>query len=108
MRAEAWHTLRLAWRLLGDRRVPWFLKLLIPGLALVYMLLPIDVAPDLLPLLGQLDDLAVIFLAAYFLITMSPPAVVEEHEADLRRPADPSERSAPSEYIDAEYRLIEE
>jgi uncharacterized membrane protein YkvA (DUF1232 family) len=106
---EAWRTLRLAWRLLRDHRVSPFIKLLIPGLALVYVLFPIDVAPDLLPLLGQLDDLAILILAARLLIELSPPAVVAEHEFDLHESASrqPTE-SSPDEVVEADYRIIDE
>ncbi len=106
---EAWRTLRLAWRLLRDHRVSPFIKLLIPGLALVYALFPIDIAPDLLPLLGQLDDLAILILAARLLIELSPPAVVAEHEFDLYESSGrQAGESSPGEVVDASYRVIEE
>jgi uncharacterized membrane protein YkvA (DUF1232 family) len=45
-------------RYLFDRRVPLLRKVLILG-ALIYLISPIDVIPDLLPVLGWLDDAAV-------------------------------------------------
>ncbi|PUB33561.1 uncharacterized membrane protein YkvA (DUF1232 family) [Elizabethkingia sp. YR214] len=36
---------------------------LLPGLALVYAISPIDVLPDWIPVIGQMDDLAVLALA---------------------------------------------
>jgi len=42
-------------RLLADRRVPRRHKVLLGGL-LVYLVSPIDLVPDLVPVAGQLDD----------------------------------------------------
>mgnify|MGYP001033642043 CR=1 FL=1 len=104
-----WHTLRLAWRLLRDHRVSPFVKLLAPGLALIYLLLPVDVAPDLFPALGQLDDLAILFLAARLLIELSPPGIVAEYEADLAgRDHTPSNSPPPEEVVETTYRVIDE
>ena len=47
---------KLVGGLMGDRRVPFFEKLLVVGL-LGYVLFPLDLVPDLIPLAGQLDDL---------------------------------------------------
>jgi uncharacterized membrane protein YkvA (DUF1232 family) len=44
---------------LFDKRTPWFAKLL-SGLVLLYLLSPIDFVPDFLPVLGWLDDLAIV------------------------------------------------
>ncbi len=107
--SAAWHTLRLAWRLLRDRRVSPFAKLLAPGLALAYLLFPIDVAPDLFPLLGQLDDLAILLIAARLLVELSPPSVVAEYEADLYGSGQAQSGSPPpGEVVETTYRVIDE
>lgn len=69
---------RLAWRLFKDRRVPWGLKL-IPPAALIYILFPIDILPDLGLGLGQLDDVAIILLSLKLFIELAPAEVVREH-----------------------------
>jgi uncharacterized membrane protein YkvA (DUF1232 family) len=69
---------RLAWRLFKDRRVPWVLKL-IPPAALIYVLSPIDILPDLSLGLGQLDDIAIVLLSLKLFIELAPPEVVREH-----------------------------
>jgi uncharacterized membrane protein YkvA (DUF1232 family) len=71
-------TLRLVWRLLNDSRVPALPKLIIPA-ALVYLLSPVDLIPDLILGLGQLDDLGVLALAVAMFIELCPRDVVEEH-----------------------------
>jgi uncharacterized membrane protein YkvA (DUF1232 family) len=77
---------RLVWRLLGDRRVPLWLKGL-PLVTLLYVLSPIDAIPEvLLPVLGPLialDDLGAILLGLNFFIMLSPPDVVADHERRL-------------------------
>jgi uncharacterized membrane protein YkvA (DUF1232 family) len=69
---------RLAWRLFWDRRVPLWTKL-IPPVALGYVLFPLDIIPDVVPGLGQLDDVAVLLIGVKLFIELSPPDVVHEH-----------------------------
>jgi len=71
-------TLQLVWRLLNDTRVSLFPKLIIPA-AILYVLSPIDLIPDVILGLGQLDDLGVAALAIALFIEFSPRAVVAEH-----------------------------
>ena len=52
--------------LLGDRRVPWYVKA-IPFFLGIYLISPIDIIPDFIPVVGFLDD-ALITLFAFFLI----------------------------------------
>jgi uncharacterized membrane protein YkvA (DUF1232 family) len=69
---------RLAWRLFWDQRVPLWTKL-IPPVALGYVLFPLDIIPDVVPGLGQLDDVAVLLIGVKLFIELSPPDVVHEH-----------------------------
>lgn len=75
-------SLRLAWRLLQDPMVPVWLKM-IPIGALVYVLLPGDLVPDVLLGLGQLDDLGVLLLSIRLLLSLCPREVLERHQAQL-------------------------
>lgn len=70
--------LKLFWRLLKDRRVPLPPKLLVI-LALAYVFTPIDLLPDFLAGLGQIDDLVVIFLGLQAFVRLCPQEVVREH-----------------------------
>lgn len=75
-------TARLYARLFGDRRVSAFAKaFLVAGS--VYALTPMDFLNDLIPLIGQLDDLALFALACRTFMGLCPGAVVEEHAAAL-------------------------
>jgi uncharacterized membrane protein YkvA (DUF1232 family) len=69
---------KLAYNLIMDPRVHPVTKL-IPLAALGYLVLPIDIAPDVVPLLGQLDDAAVLMFGMRMFFEFAPPAVVEEH-----------------------------
>lgn len=73
---------RLAWRLFLDQRVPGILKL-IPPAALMYTLFPVDFVPDLVPGLGQLDDLGIILLSIKLFIQLAPPAIVQQHLSEI-------------------------
>jgi uncharacterized membrane protein YkvA (DUF1232 family) len=74
---------RLILRLLGDRRVSPWLKI-IPVVGLLYLISPLDLIPDIaLPVIGELDDAAVLWLTNYLFLELCPPAVVQEHIAAL-------------------------
>ena len=69
---------RLLARLLRDPRVSRWDRLLF-GATFVYLLTPVDVVPDWLPVLGQLDDLVLVGLALYRLLHRTPEEVLLEH-----------------------------
>jgi len=99
---------QLVWRLLKDPRVPLPIKLIIPGVVGVYVLSPIDFMPDVLPLIGQIDDIAVLFGGVMLFIQMCPPDVVDEHRAALAGEVKaPQTGGHAGETVDAEYRVIE-
>jgi uncharacterized membrane protein YkvA (DUF1232 family) len=68
-----------------DPRVPWFAKALALAAA-AYALSPIDLIPDFIPVLGQLDDLILLPLAVLLIARLLPPALLRElrDEADRR------------------------
>jgi len=74
--------IRLAWRLLRDPRVPLWMKA-IPAGAVIYVLLPIDLIPDILLGLGQLDDIALLIGGVRLFTSLAPHEVVEEHLAEI-------------------------
>ena len=75
--------IKLILRLMGDRRVNFLLKLL-PVASLVYLFMPLDLISGItLPVIGALDDAAVIWLGAYLFLELAPPQVVQEHMKQL-------------------------
>ncbi len=75
---DAARQVSLAWRLFLDQRVPLWSKV-IPPAALAYVFFPLDIIPDVMVGLGQLDDIAVVLLGLKLFIDLSPPDVVREH-----------------------------
>ena len=69
---------QLVWRLLQDDRVSTVLKVAIPLAVAIYFISPLDLIPDFIPVLGQLDDIGVILLGMTLLINMAPRDVVNE------------------------------
>jgi uncharacterized membrane protein YkvA (DUF1232 family) len=98
---------RLTWRLLTDPRVPLSLKVLIPALAALYTFSPIDIIPDFLLGLGQLDDLGIILAALALFARLAPKAVVEEHRAAMagRAPASGRGTVGADDAIEADYSI---
>lgn len=77
--------IKLILRLMGDRRVNFLLKLLPVG-ALIYLVSPIDILPGaVLPVIGALDDAAVLWIGANLFVTLCPDDVVQEHMNALRK-----------------------
>ena len=64
--------------LLGDPRVPVGSKVLLGG-ALVWLLSPIDLVPEFIPVLGPLDDVIVVGLVLRHLVRRAGPEVVQDH-----------------------------
>ena len=69
---------RLAWRLLWDPRVPGWTKL-VPFLALIYIISPVDFLPDWFLGLGQLDDLGVLLVGVRLFTALVPEDIVLQH-----------------------------
>ena len=70
--------LLLCARLMVDPRVPAKERLLVAG-AIVYVFVPLDFIPDMLPFVGQVDDAYLVSLTLLRLMTVTDPRVVREH-----------------------------
>ena len=56
------------------RRARWFL-----WAAIGYTLLPFDLIPDFIPVLGHLDDVVIVPILIFLAIKSMPPELYEEH-----------------------------
>lgn len=65
-------------RLMVDKRVPLTERALFAA-AVIYAIIPLDFIPDMIPFVGQIDDLFLISLTLLRLIDRSDDAVVREH-----------------------------
>jgi len=70
--------LKLLGGLLTDRRVQQLDKLLV-GAAVVYILMPLDLIPDFIPFLGEVDDVFLLVTAIQRLISNAGKRVVMEY-----------------------------
>lgn len=89
-----WKRLSVLWTVIrGDAKVLWYalrhpqspgwLRLGVAGMAL-YLLSPVDLIPDVLPIIGVVDDLVIIPLAMSWLIRMLPASVREAAQHSAR------------------------
>jgi uncharacterized membrane protein YkvA (DUF1232 family) len=65
-------------RLLTDPRVPRTEKALVAG-AIIYALIPLDLIPDMIPFVGQVDDAYLIAITLLRLTDRTDPSVLREH-----------------------------
>ncbi len=63
-----------------DPRVPWYAKALALAAA-AYAFSPIDLIPDFIPVIGQLDDILVVALGIALVVRLIPPEIMAEHRA---------------------------
>ena len=54
------------------------------GLAIGYLLLPFDLIPDFIPILGQLDDMVIIPLFIYVALKLTPTSIIENCQQQLK------------------------
>ncbi len=73
---------RLLLALVRDDRVPASRKAVL-GLAAAYLALPVDLIPEAVPVIGALDDLAVVILALDVFLETVPPQLLEEKLVEL-------------------------
>lgn len=57
-------------------QTPWLAKAFL-GLAIGYLLLPFDLIPDFIPVLGQLDDVVIIPVLVYIALFFIPKEVIQ-------------------------------
>ena len=91
-------------RLMFDKRVPWKLKLL-PILADGYAILPWDFLPDLIPIIGWIDDIAILVVATLIFLGLgsSSAAFSSNHKPGEERVNKPK-----GEVVDGVYRVIDD
>lgn len=57
-------------------QTPWVAKLFL-GLAVAYLLLPFDLIPDFIPVIGQLDDVVIIPVLLYLALIFIPQSIIQ-------------------------------
>lgn len=69
---------RLCRRLLADGSLPRAVRLWV-GFLVAYLLSPIDLIPDVVPLIGYADDVLVVVLVLRSIVKRAGPVAIERH-----------------------------
>jgi len=98
---KIWLEVKLVFRLMKDKRVNPFAKLL-PLAAFIYW-----IVPDLVP--GPIDDALVMWFGFYLFIELCPPDVVAEHRRALLSVIpgewhDPTKKNSDPQVVEGEFR----
>jgi uncharacterized membrane protein YkvA (DUF1232 family) len=97
---------RLAFRLIREPRVALLTKAL-PFVAALYVVSPLDFVPDVVPLLGQLDDLGIVLIALEGFLRLCPAEIVAFHRAAIAQSRRYTPMSPTDSFIDVEWRREE-
>ena len=97
--------LSISWRLLLDPAVPGLLKLLLPVLALIYWVSPLDLIPGM-----PFDDIAILLLAARLFVSLAPRDSVNRAYAGGRQPNTPTYQPEEDDgdIIDTTWRIVDD
>jgi uncharacterized membrane protein YkvA (DUF1232 family) len=105
--AEIFERGKLVWRLMNDQRVPTWIRIGIPAIVALYFISPVDLIPDFILGLGQLDDIGVILLGMSIFIRLAPSVVVEEHKRALGMDVESAQGGEPTRKVHRESAPIE-
>ena len=94
-------------RLFFDKDVSWKSRFILI-LTIIYVILPFDIIHDILPVIGQVDDLAAILIGmALFLISIPWP-LINKHLKRTRTDQNRENHSPPpGKIIEGEFRHVE-
>ncbi len=91
----------------GDPRTPWTAKTLL-WLAIGYTMMPFDVIPDFIPVIGHLDDLVIVPVLVIVALRLIPADVVEESRCRVAKRGGMKKQKARALLIDlTEYWTVE-
>jgi uncharacterized membrane protein YkvA (DUF1232 family) len=76
--------LQLYRNILADSRTPRLSKVLL-GSAVAYAVMPLDLIPDFIPVLGHLDDAIIIPVLVFLALKTIPRSLLEEHRQALSK-----------------------
>jgi len=104
---------KLIWKLFRDPNVSPWVRYGVPLVALAYLIFPADILPDVMPVLGQLDDVAIIALLAQLFIALAPDNIVAMYREASNvagfHPNMGGQNSAPADddVIDTDYQVVD-
>ena len=68
----------------SDKRTPMLPKICF-AIGIGYLLLPFDLIPDFIPIIGHLDDAVIVHFFIYLAIKWTPSEIIEEHRDLLKK-----------------------
>lgn len=74
------HQIRTLTLLLRHPQVPWHARV-VAGCSVAYLVSPIQLIPTFIPVIGQMDDLLVLFIGMKLLRKLTPAEILAECEA---------------------------
>src|SRR5438132_13471399 len=74
-------------RVLRDERTPVVAKLFL-DLAIGYLLMPFDLIPDFIPVIGHLDDVVIVPALVFIALRFVPRELVAEHRTHVTHEAE--------------------
>ena len=69
------------YRGIHDPRVPWYVKIL-TLLVIAYIISPVDIIPDFIPVLGLLDEIILVPVALTLIMRLVPKEIINEYQAE--------------------------
>jgi carbonic anhydrase len=91
-------------KLMLDRKIPIKYKLL-PALGLAYVILPFDFVPDMLPILGFLDDIIILVGTIIIFMIFGPLRKLSD---TMKNSKTKEKRQKETDIVEGEYRIIDE
>ncbi|PZC41728.1 MAG: Uncharacterized membrane protein YkvA, DUF1232 family [Chloroflexi bacterium] len=91
-------------KLMLDRKIPIKYKLL-PALGLAYVILPFDFVPDMLPILGFLDDIIILVGTIIIFMIFGPLRKLSD---TMKNSKTKENRQKETDIVEGEYRIIDE
>ena len=64
-------------RIMTDKRVPVYVKI-IPVVVVLYLVMPLELIPDFIPVIGYVDDVGVALIGLALVIKLTPRVVVDD------------------------------
>ena len=65
---------------------PWAAKIFL-GLAVGYLLMPFDLIPDFIPIIGQLDEVVIVPILLYIALLFIPKPIIQSCRAKVNSQA---------------------
>ncbi|MGC2403537.1 MAG: SUMF1/EgtB/PvdO family nonheme iron enzyme [Acidobacteriaceae bacterium] len=82
---EVFRQFKIMRRALVHPQVPWHAKA-VAGCAVLYVVSPIQIIPNFIPIIGQMDDVLVVTLGIKYLRRYVPQSVLDECESGSHKP----------------------